>query len=165
MALPGGVKLGFGYQLSAFSHQKRDWPVLPGAFPLGPFLVEGSGKLSFRSPESTAGFSFSWRGRRFSATLARGSVALSGILGQVPSSAGGPARRETALGVLRALPASLPSGWAIRLTADHRVQIKTTESMEWPAHATDLMLPLVRFLLHLAPYLDLMDEAELGLAR
>jgi len=56
----------------------------------------------------------------------------------------------------------LPSGWALRLTPDHRIQIKATENMEWPAHATDLIVPLVRFLLRLAPYLDLMDESELG---
>ena len=135
--------------------------MLPGAFPLGPFIVEESGRLSFRSPEHMAGFSFAWRNRRFSALLKEGTVSLTGALGKVPSSAAGPARREAALALLRALPRALPKGWALRLTADHRIQIRATEPMAWPAHATDLMLPLVRFLLRLAPYLDLMDDAEL----
>ncbi len=136
--------------------------MLPGAFPLGPFVVEESGKLTFRAPDSVPGFSFIWRGRRFSAALSRGSVSLTGSLGQVPSTANGPAKREAALGVLRSLPRALPTGWALRLTPDHRIQIKAVEPMEWPANATDLILPLVRFLLRLAPYLDFMDEAELG---
>jgi hypothetical protein len=136
--------------------------LLPGAFPLGPFIVEESGKLTFRTPERGAGFSFIWRGRRFSASLQQSSISLTGILGLVPSSAAGAGRREAALANLRALPRALPPGWALRLTPDHRIHIKANESMEWPAHATDLMLPLVRFLLQLAPYLDLMDESELG---
>ncbi len=136
--------------------------LLQGAFPLGPFIVESSGKLTFRSPERGAGFSFIWRGRRFSAALRESSISLTGILGLVPSSAAGARRREAALENLRALPRALPPGWALRLTPDHRVQIKAIEDMEWPAHATELILPLVRFLLRLAPYLDLMDESELG---
>ncbi len=136
--------------------------MLPGAFPLGPFIVEGSGRLTFRSPERGAGFSFIWRGRRFSAALTHGTIALTGVLGLVPSSAAGPGKREAALASLRSLPRLMPSGWALRLTPDHRIQIKATEAMEWPAHATDLLLPLVQFLLRLAPYLDLMDESQLG---
>ncbi len=135
--------------------------MLPGAFPLGPFIVEESGRLSFRSPDHTAVFSFAWRNRRFSARLLEGTVSLTGALGKVPSSAAGPARREAALALLRALPRAVPRGWALRLTPDHRIQIKATEPMAWPAHATDLMQPLVRFVLRLTPYLDLMDEAEL----
>ncbi len=133
-----------------------------GAFPLGPFIVEESGKLCFRSPAQGADFSFAWRGRRFSVAIADGSIAVTGLLGLVPSSARGAAKRETALATLRALPRALPSGWGLRLLADHRIQIKAIESMAWPAHATDLIVPLARFLLRLAPYLDLMDESELG---
>jgi hypothetical protein len=136
--------------------------VLPGAFPLGPFIVEESGRLSFRAPDHSAKFCFAWRGHRFSACLTEGSVALTGNLGKVPSSANGPARRQTALSLLRALPRSLPKGWALLLTPDHRIKIEATEQMAWPAHATDLMQPLVRFLLRLAPYLDIMEEAELS---
>jgi hypothetical protein len=155
------VKLGFDCRPSAVSRQKG-LHVLPGAFPLGPFIVEESGKLTFRSPERGAGFSFIWRGRRFSASLAQGSISVTGVLGLVPSSAAGPGKRENALASLRVLPRALPSGWALRLTPDHRIHIKAAEPMEWPAHATDLMSPLVQFLLRLAPYLDLMDEAQLG---
>jgi hypothetical protein len=134
--------------------------VLSGAFPLGPFIVEESGRLSFRAPDHTARFCFAWRGHRFSAELKEGAVVLAGSLGTVPSSANSPARRHTALSLLRALPRSLPKGWALLLTPDHRIKIEATEQIAWPAHATDLMQPLVRFLLRLAPYLDLMEEAE-----
>ena len=134
--------------------------MLPGAFPLGPFIVEESGRLGFRAREQSAAFSFAWRNRRFSALLNEGTVSLTGMLGKVPSSAAGSGRRGAALALLRALPRTLPRGWALRLTADHRIVIKATESMAWPAHATDLIQPLVRFLLRLAPYLDLMDEVE-----
>ncbi len=138
--------------------------MLPGAFPLGPFMVEESGKLGFRSPETGARFSFIWRGRRFSAVLRHGSIELAGVLGLVPSSAsaGGSGQRVAALAALRGLPRALPRGWALRLMPDHRIQIEAAERMEWPAHATDLMLPLVLFLLRLAPFLDLLDENELG---
>ena len=133
--------------------------MLPGAFPLGPFIVEENGRLSFRTPDQMARFCFAWRGYRFSAELKQGTVTLAGSLGQVPSSVGGTTRRQTALSLLRALPRSLPKGWALLLTPDHRLQIEAVEPVAWPPHATDLMQPLVRFLLRLAPYLDLMEEA------
>ncbi len=138
--------------------------MLPGAFPLGPFIVDEGGKLGFRSPETGATFSFIWRGRRFSAGLRHGSIELAGVLGSVPSSASarGAGRRSAALAALRTLPRALPRGWALRLTPDHRIRIEAAETMEWPAHATDLIVPLVRFLLRLAPTLDLLDENELG---
>jgi len=137
--------------------------VLAGGFPLGPFIVDDGGKLSFRTVEHGAGFSFSWRGRRFSALLKQGSVDLTGVVGRVPSSAGGAARREVAFAAARALPRLLPSGWALTLMPDHRLQIQAEERMAWPAYAADLIVPIVHFLLRIAPYLDLMDEAELGL--
>jgi hypothetical protein len=137
--------------------------VLPGAFPLGPFLVEESGKLTFRSPHQEAALSFVWHGRRFSARIVPGRIKLSSVIGHIPSSASGAHRRKPALMCLRELPPLLPAGWALRLSADHRVHVDVMEPMGWPAHATDLMLPLLRFLLQLGPYLDLLDESELGL--
>ena len=134
--------------------------MLPGAFPLGPFIVEESGRLTFRAPDHSAGFCFAWRGYRFSAQLKEGTVSLTGGLGKVPSSAAGPSRRQDVLALLRALPRTMPKGWALNLTADHRIQVDATEPMAWPAQATDLMQPLVRFLLRLAPYLDLMEEVS-----
>ncbi len=136
--------------------------MLAGGVPLGPFIVDHGGRLSFRSVETSAGFSFSWRGRRFSALLKQGSVGLTGVLGQVPSSASGAARREAAFAAARALPRYLPTGWALTLTPDHRLQIKAEETMAWPADVTALIVPLVHFLLRMAPYLDLMDDADLG---
>jgi hypothetical protein len=136
--------------------------MLPGAFPLGPFIVEESGKLTFRTPGNGANFSFHWRGHRFSAVLAQQRVALTGTLGQVPSSATGAGKRQSTLAAIKALPRLLPAGCTLHLTPNHRLQVKASEPMEWPAHATDLMVPLVRFLLTIAPTLDLLDEAGLG---
>ncbi len=139
--------------------------VLPGVFPLGPFLVEETGKLTFRSPDQSAALSFLWHGRRFSARIVPGSIKMSSVIGHIPSTMRGAHRRQPALTCLRALPPLLPPGWSLRLTPDHRVHIDVAEPMGWPAHATDLMLPLLRFLLQLGPFLDLLDENELGITR
>ncbi len=136
--------------------------MLPGVFPLGPFLVEESGKLTFRSPNQEAALSFAWHGRRFSARIVPGRIKFSSVIGHIPSSASGAHRRQSALTCMRALPPLLPPDWSVRLSPDHRVHVDVAETMEWPAHATDLMIPLLRFLLQLGPYLDLLDESELG---
>jgi hypothetical protein len=136
--------------------------MLPDIFPLGPFLVEESGRLLVKEPGSKPGFSFLWRGRRFSVALAERSMAWTAILGKVPSSATGRERREAGLAALRALPQILPSGWTLRLTADHRVQLSAETEMAWPAHVSMLMQPVVRFLLAVGPYLDLIEEAGLS---
>jgi hypothetical protein len=139
--------------------------MLPDMFPLGPFLVEASGRLLFRNPEVTSGFSFAWRGRRFAAVLGEGRMGLSGVLGCVPSSAAGVERRAASFAAVRALPRCLPPGWRLLLLPDHRVQVQAEETMDWPANAAAVLQPVVRFLLALAPYLDLLEESGLAVAR
>jgi hypothetical protein len=58
------------------SNFTKETTVLRGAFPLGPFIVEDSGRLTFRAPERAASFSFAWRNRRFAAEITEGTVSL-----------------------------------------------------------------------------------------
>jgi hypothetical protein len=136
--------------------------MLPDIFPLGPFLVEADGKLSFRREGTSPSFSFIWRERRFSAVLQTGVMRLTGVIGQVPSSAGGKERRDAALAALRMVPRLLPHRWVLRLRPDHRLLLEVEQPMDWPAHISALLQPLVGFLLAIAPYLDLVEEADLG---
>ncbi len=136
--------------------------MLSAPLPLGPFLVDETGRLRFRVAGMTPAFTFAWRGRRFGAVLEDGHVTLTSTVAQVPSTSSGTGQREEAFAAVRALPATLPALWNFRLLPDHRVQIETRQPMEWPASAPGLMQPLVDFLLGLAPYLDLLEE--IGLA-
>jgi hypothetical protein len=130
---------------------------------LGPFLVEDGGKLTFRTEDTRPGFTFLWRGRCFAVKLLGGRIALCVPIGRVPSSAGGMGKREAALAVLRGLPGGLPSGWKLRLLADHRLQLDVEEEMAWPATVAALIAPVASMLLRAAPVLDLLDESGLGL--
>jgi len=135
--------------------------MLPTPFPLGPFLVEADGKLSFRAPQNRAVFSYLWRGRRFNAVLASGEISLAAAIGRVPSSADGRASRRLAvLNLVRALPRVMPPGLAVRLLPDHRVDILLHRALDWPANTGALITPLVQFSLAVAPYFDLFDEAN-----
>ena len=133
--------------------------MLPERIPLGPFMVEPTGNLTFREPGSRPAFSFIWRKRRFSAVVDHGNVALTGHIGIVPSTAQGSERRRGALAVLPCLPRCLPGGWVLRLTRDHRLELKLQQVVERPLSAVTLIEPLVAFLLQLAPVLDLLEEA------
>ncbi len=137
--------------------------MLPAAFPLGPFLVEAGGKLNYRAPVTRAAFSFVWRDRRVTARLDGDQISLLANLGRVPSSAvAGGTVRTRVLALVRALPRLLPAGFALRLRADHRVEIFSDSRLDWPATAGELVTPLVAFALALAPYLDVFDEALAG---
>jgi hypothetical protein len=133
--------------------------MLNDPFPLGPFIVDETGRLALRMPGCRPSFWFMWRDRRFSAVMAAGLVSLSATLGEVPSTLIGAARREDAFAALRALPRDLPRGWRLRLTPEHRIEVAADETMVWPATAASLVQPLIRFLLQLSPYLDLLEEA------
>jgi len=130
---------------------------------LGPFILEDGGKLTFRTADTRPSFTFLWRGRCFAVKLLGGRLAFSVPAGRVPSSAGGPVRREAALAVLRGLPSALPPGWRLGLLPDHRVQLEIEEDMAWPATAAALLGPVVSIALRMAPVLDLLDESGLGL--
>jgi hypothetical protein len=132
--------------------------MIPDGFPLGPFLVGEDGRLLFRSKDVRPQFRFAWRGRRFAALLSDGAMELTGVLGQVPSSGADAERRDAAFVLVRALPRCLPAGWSLLLMPDHRLQVRASRPMAWPANATALMQPVVGFLLTLGPVLDLLEE-------
>lgn len=143
--------------------------MLCSPMPLGPFLIDENGRLTFRTTAVRSAFSFLWRGRRFKAELHGDVVDITATVARVPSTAGGPGTngmgnlRQTAFDDLRSLSRVLPEGWKLRLAPDHRIQIDMEEPMEWPASASALLQPLVRVLLRLAPYLDLLEEIGLGM--
>ncbi len=130
---------------------------------LGPFTVDRDGRLSPRDPERLRGFSARWRGCAVHARLVEGKIALRATLGRVPSSLGAARTlREPLFAVLRDLPAELPRSWRLRLNPDHTVALDSEEAFDLPASAVDLVVVISRFLLALAPYLDLL--ASTGVA-
>ena len=136
--------------------------MLCSPMPLGPFLIDETGRLTFRSTAVRSAFSFLWRGRRFSAELHGEVVGITATVARVPSTAATGILRQAAFENLRNLARLLPDGWKVSLSADHHIQIDMEEPMEWPASASALLQPLVRVLLRLAPYLDLLEELGLG---
>lgn len=136
--------------------------MIPSNLPLGPFLVEASGRLTFRTANTEPAFSFLWRKRCFTVKLATDSLACAVPIGRLPSTSRGQERRASAMPLLRALGRQLPQGWRIHLLADHRIQLDTEQSLHWPATAPALLTPIVRLVLQIAPLLDLIDETGLG---
>lgn len=136
--------------------------MIASPMPLGPFLVEDGGKLTFRRKDTAPAFSFQWRGRRFAVRLADQRLNFSVPVGRVPSTSGGAAKREAGLALLKALPAVLPEGWKMRLLPDHRVQLETEQTMEWPTTVAALLTPVIALVMGAAPVLDLLDEADLA---
>ncbi len=132
--------------------------MLPDLLQLGPFVVEDGTRLRFREPGCRPQFSFQWRKRRFDVVLADGEIAMSGVLGKIPSTSGGGETREHVFALLRGLTGCLPPGWALRLTPEHRIQVASDQSIDWPTSAVALLQPVVAFLLQLAPFLDLLEE-------
>lgn len=142
-------------------------PVSPApVFTLGPFAVDGQGRLSPRADAASApGFVFHWRDRLVHAQLTgpaqgTGELALEATLGRVPSSASveSPARRARSFALLRSLPPLLPPDWTMRLLPDHRIHLRVGTKLALPVTAIGLVTALTGFLMTLAPYLDLLDE-------
>ena len=130
-------------------------------FRLGPFVVDGAGRLSPGAAESFPAFSVCWRDRVLHMRRAiSGSLEVRAVLGRIPSTAG-PDRawRAEAFSTLRGLPALLPDGWAVSLFADHRVGLELGAGLELPTTATALVTAVTLLLLALAPYLDVLDAA------
>jgi hypothetical protein len=136
--------------------------MIQSPLPLGPFLVDESGRLAFRRPDIEPGFSFLWRGRCFAVRLRAGALSCSVPIGRLPSTAAGGGKREAGMALLRVLIHHLPRGWRLRLLPDHRIQIDTEQPMALPTTIGTLLSPVVGLLLRAAPLLDLMDENELG---
>jgi hypothetical protein len=138
-------------------------------FKLGPFMVDSGGRLSPSEPEKIPAFLFRWRNRLVRARLAEasptdGRLALQSTLGRVPSSAGisDETRRPRSFAALHWLPRSVPPGWRVTLLADHRVWLETETRIALPITAAALITEITRFLLVLAPFVDLLDEEGLA---
>ena len=146
---------------------------LDAPFRLGPFIVDGHGRLQPGEPDLFPSFRFIWRNCPVQARLkADGQTAatvahlsLTALLGRVPSSAGAdPARnrerRAAALGALQGLGQVAVPGSRMRLLPDHRVTLEAAREVALPASAADLLTQIACFLLDLAPYLDLVAGGE-----
>jgi hypothetical protein len=137
----------------------------PGAdFSLGPFRVGQDGRVAPADPDAMIVFDFQWRDRPVQVDLEKDLVRVRVTLGRVPSTTGGAALREGAFATLDDLPATLPQPWTLRLLADHRVQIDWSTRLGLPMSVAGLVGSLTSFLLTLAPYLDLLEEAGVTLA-
>jgi hypothetical protein len=135
------------------------------SYNLGPFSVDRAGRIAPRTGTEMPNVLFHWRGRTVQARMAGhdadGSLLIATTLGRVPSSADPAcaALRPLSLALLRGLPEALPARWQIRLLPDHQARLEAELAMPWPVTAVALITELTRFLLALAPYLDLLDEA------
>jgi hypothetical protein len=138
---------------------------------LGPFSVDAQGRIAPRDGAEMPNFLFRWRDRKVTARLmgrdGDGSLTISAWLGRMPSSAAQPVsasptndRRRTSFASLRCFLDMLPGDWRVRLLPDHQVRLEAELLLAWPATAVDLLTQLTRFLLALAPYLDLLDEED-----
>jgi hypothetical protein len=143
-------------------------------FILGPFMVDAEGRLTPRDPEAPPAFIFRWRGRPVRVHIVRaqnlrpdesdGRLRLQATLGRVPSTAHGtqPALRPRSFSVMRELRRLVPPEWRVRLSPDHRALLEAEAEIALPITATGLLTEVTLFLLGLAPYLDLLDEAGIA---
>jgi hypothetical protein len=133
---------------------------------LGPFAVQPDGVLRPRAAAPRPALRFAWRGRPFEAAMdgEEEGLRITAIAARVPSTAEhGPDHRRGTLAALADLPPSLPAGWRLALTPDHRVRLEAPAPLEagCPPTAVALIAAMVRFCLAVDPYLDRL-EALLG---
>jgi hypothetical protein len=137
-------------------------------FVLGPFSVDSEGRLAPTHHDVSPGFSIRWRGRVVHARLLRsdpryGRLYIQSSLGRIPSTASDPTSRLACLAMLRNLLGALPEDWTARLLPDHQPQLEVENVVTLPITVINLVTELTLFLLILSPYLDLMDQAGVGL--
>jgi hypothetical protein len=138
------------------------------SFILGPFSVDATGRLYPVRPDVSPSFSIRWRGRVVHARLVQndardGLLYIQSSLGRIPSTASDPATRAACFTMLRSLLSALPETWTARLLPDHQPQLEVETTVTLPITVTNLVTELASFLLLLSPYLDLMDQAGVGL--
>lgn len=133
---------------------------------LGPFLVDDEGRLTPRTHDAFPAFSVRWRGRCVRAHMTQkepqdGRLTLQTVLGRIPSTATDNIQgtRPQSFAMLHALKREMPGSWQIRLMPDHSARLEVDSDITLPITAIALVTELTRFLLDLAPYLDLLDEA------
>ncbi|MBS7788517.1 hypothetical protein KTR66_00845 [Roseococcus sp. SDR] len=129
-------------------------PALP-RLTLGPFAVAADGTLSARAPGLSPAIRFIWRGRACEALVQEGALRLRAIAGRIPSTAEPGADRHFTARAVAELPAAMPPGWLLRLTADHRVALEHQVTPR--ATAVALLTEMVRFALALDPHLDRLE--------
>jgi hypothetical protein len=136
---------------------------------LGPFHVDAEGGLLPIEPGAPPAFTFRWRDRLIRAVLVPDDpperrLRLRARLGRMPSSVrpAEAARRGPGFALLRGLHAALPADWQIGLGPDHGVLLEAMRPVALPITATGLVSEVTCFLLTLAPYLDVLDEAGLA---
>ena len=139
---------------------------------LGPFKVDRCGLLSPARADQMPGFAVRWRNRLIQAHISGDAEAL-GVLhmttraGRVPSTAAlapSTTGRDAALDLVRDLPNAFPANWRVRLTPDHSILMEARLAVALPVSAVGLVVQMSSYLLHLAPYLDVLDEGGMGLA-
>jgi hypothetical protein len=137
-------------------------------FKIGPFFVDPAGRLMPSDPDAAPAFLFRWKDRVVRARLAQadpvsGRLKLQVTIGRVPSTASTPDEtlRPRSFALLHWLGRSAPAGWRLALLADHRVWLEAETPIALPITAVALVTELTRFALHLAPYIDLLDESGL----
>jgi hypothetical protein len=122
---------------------------------LGPFAVAPDGTLSPRAPGLNPAIRFAWRGRVCDASMQEGSLRLRAMAGRIPSTAEAGADRHFTARAVADMPAGMPVGWRLRLTADHRVALETQAAAQ--TTAVSLLSELVRFAMALDPHLDRLE--------
>lgn len=122
---------------------------------LGPFAVAPDGTLSPRAPGLSPAIRFAWRGRACEALMQEGGLRLRAIAGRIPSTAEPGADRHFTARAVAEMPAEMPEGWRLRLTADHRVAVETQAEIH--TTAVSLVGEMVRFAMALDPYLDRLE--------
>jgi hypothetical protein len=143
-----------------------DYPMpMPSPLTLGPFTVDEQGRLTPRDNAAFPAFNFLWRGRSVRAFMPPsdprdGRLKLQTILGRVPSTAGGDltGQRLQSFASLRTVRRGLPEEWEIHLRPNHSAMLEAVTQIALPITAIGLVTEMTRFLLILAPYLDLLDE-------
>lgn len=137
-------------------------------FRLGPFWVDGEGRLTLADPAARASFHFRLHGRLIHAWFDQadpgsGRLTLQVVLARVRSTACAPDQmlRPRTFALLHQLAHIVPADWGMALLVDHRVRLETQAMIGWPITATGLVSELTRFAVQLAPYLELMDRVGL----
>ncbi len=140
-------------------------------FNLGPFAVDGEGRLSPCEPEGVPAFLFRWHGRLVRARISHadretGRLSLQATLARVRSTASTPdgTLRPRSFALVHWLAKMVPPVWRVNLLADHRVWLETDTRIELPITAAALVTEITRFAMDLTPYLELLDEVGLTLS-
>jgi hypothetical protein len=141
---------------------------------LGPFKIAPSGLLSPATSALFPSFHVNWRQRAVQARMLQpnpddethGTLEIITRAGRIPST-GKPQsapsdRRDIALGLLRGLSRLVPTGWTLRLAADHAVIMESRIALVLPISAIDLVTEISMFLLALNPYLDALEDGGAG---